>query len=188
MMSTLSVEARAEPGRAGSMIRVWDPLVRIFHWSLVALFTFSFFTGDEWKKAHILSGYAIAGLMAVRLVWGVVGTRHARFASFLYSPRTILSFLKDSLAFRARRYVGHNPAGGAMVILLLTMLSGIVTTGYMMTTDAYWGVEWVEDTHKVLVYSTLALVALHVAGVIFASLEHRENLVRAMVTGRKREE
>ncbi|WP_037406509.1 MULTISPECIES: cytochrome b/b6 domain-containing protein [unclassified Shinella] len=173
---------------AGESVKVWDPLVRVFHWSLVCLFVFSFVTGDEWKKAHILSGYAIAGLIALRLVWGLVGSHHARFANFLYAPTTLLAFLRDSFALRAKRYLGHNPAGGAMVVLLLVAVSGIVTTGYMMTTDAYWGVAWVEDTHKVLVYSTMGLVALHIAGVVLASVEHRENLVRAMVTGRKRRE
>ena len=124
----------------------------------------------------------------MRLVWGLLGPHHARFANFLYAPTTILAFLRDSLAFRAKRYLGHNPAGGAMVVLLLAAVSGIVTTGYMMTTDAYWGVGWVEDVHKALVYSTIGLVALHIAGVVLASVEHRENLVRAMVTGRKRRE
>lgn len=185
-MTEILDTGRARSGRSGDRIKVWDPLVRIFHWSLVGLFAFSFFTGDEWKKAHVLSGYAIGALVAFRLVWGLVGTRHARFAGFVYSPSTILAFLRDSLAFRARRYVGHNPAGGAMVILLLAMITGIVTTGYMMTTDTYWGVEWVEDTHKTLVYATLGLIVLHVAGVVLASVEHRENLVRAMITGWKR--
>lgn len=171
---------------AGAEIKVWDPLVRIFHWSLVGLFFFAFFTGDVWKLWHERAGYAIGGLIAIRVIWGLVGSEHARFRSFLYSPRTVLLFLRDSITFRARRYVGHNPAGGVMVLLLLAMVTGIVTTGYMMTTDAYWGVEWVEDSHKALVYTTLGLIALHVAGVVLASVEHRENLVRSMVTGRKK--
>lgn len=186
-MAEVSLEGREiAPGQSGGRIKVWDPLVRIFHWSLVALFAFSFFTGDEWKSAHILSGYAIGSLLAVRIVWGLVGTRHARFMNFLYSPRTILAFLKDSLSMRAKRYVGHNPAGGAMVLLLIAMISGIVTSGYMMTTDMFWGIEWVEELHQALVYSTLGLIALHLAGVVLASLEHRENLARAMITGWKR--
>jgi cytochrome b len=170
------------------MIKVWDPVVRIFHWSLVGLFAFSYFTGDEWKKAHILSGYAIVGLLAVRMIWGFVGPRHARFADFIYSPRTTLRFLRDSLLLRAKRYLGHNPAGGVMVVALLLAISGIATTGYMMTTDAYWGVEWVEEAHGTLVNLTLALIGLHIAGVILASIEHKENLARAMITGRKRAE
>ncbi|MET3613715.1 cytochrome b [Rhizobium aquaticum] len=185
-MTEVALEGRERPGRSDDQIKVWDPLVRIFHWSLVALFTFSFFTGDEWKSAHILSGYAIGSLLVIRILWGLVGTRHARFGSFIYSPRTIMAFLKDSLSMKARRYVGHNPAGGVMVILLIAMIAGIVTTGYMMTTDTFWGIEWVEDMHKALVYSTLGLIALHIAGVVLASLEHRENLARAMITGWKR--
>ena len=167
-------------------VKVWDPFVRVFHWSLVGLFAFSFLTGDEWKSAHVLSGYLIATLIALRVIWGVIGTEHARFSSFIYRPTTVLAFLADSVRMRARRYLGHNPAGGAMVIALLLAISGIATTGYMMTTDAYWGVEWVEEAHEALVYATLGLIGLHLAGVVLASLEHHENLVRSMLNGWKR--
>ena len=167
-------------------IKVWDPFVRIFHWSLVGLFAFSYLTGDEWESAHIVSGYMIAALLAFRVVWGLIGTEHARFASFIHSPATILAFLADTVRMRAKRYLGHNPAGGAMVIALLLAITGIASTGYMMTTDAFWGIEWVEDAHEVLVNVTLGLVVLHVAGVAFASVEHRENLVRSMLNGWKR--
>lgn len=167
-------------------IKVWDPVVRLFHWALMGLFAFSFFTGDEWKSAHILSGYVIGSLVAIRVLWGFFGSEHARFVNFVRNPLTVLGFLADTARMRAKRYIGHNPAGGFMVIALLLMIVGIVTTGYMMTTDTYWGVEWVEDTHKTLVYSTLALIVLHVLGVLLASIEHRENLVRAMITGWKR--
>ena len=180
--------ASAASVAAAPMMKVWDPVVRIFHWSLVGLFTFSFFTGDEWKHAHIYSGYAIIGLLAVRILWGILGSRHARFSSFIYHPATVLRFMRDSVKMRARRYIGHNPAGGMMVLALLVMISTIVTTGYMMTTDAYWGEEWVETVHKTAVYTTIGLIVLHVAGVVLASFEHRENLVRAMITGRKRQE
>ena len=167
-------------------ITVWDPFVRLFHWSLVGLFAFSYFTGDEWKSAHVVSGYLIGGLIVMRVLWGLFGSEHARFVNFIYRPATVLSFLADTARMRAKRYIGHNPAGGAMVIALLLTVGGIATTGYMMTTDAYWGIEWVEDTHKILVNVALGLIALHVAGVVLASVEHGENLVRAMVTGRKR--
>lgn len=160
--------------------------VRIFHWSLVGLFAFAFFTGDEWDRAHEIAGYAIAGLVAFRLVWGFVGSRHARFADFIRTPRTVLAFLRDTARLRAPRHLGHNPAGGAMVVALLAAISIISATGYMMTTDAYWGVGWVEEVHEVAVFATLGLVALHVAGVAIASVEHRENLVASMFTGRKR--
>jgi cytochrome b len=185
-----SVPGTLQSGRLQrpALVKVWDPFVRLFHWALVGFFAFSFLTGDEWKDAHIVSGYIIGALVTFRVLWGLVGSEHARFSSFIYSPLTVLRFLADTAAMRAKRYLGHNPAGGAMVIALLLMISGIVATGYMMTTDAYWGIEWVEDTHKVLVYSTLVLIGIHIAGVVLASLEHRENLVRAMITGRKRAE
>jgi cytochrome b len=169
-----------------AMVRVWDPLVRIFHWSLVGSFAFAFLTGDEWQSAHIPAGYVVGGLIGFRLLWGLVGSKHARFASFVRGPLTTLGYLRDALAFRAPRYLGHNPAGGAMVIALLVAIATIAATGYMMTTDAYWGVEWVEELHEAMAYATLGLIVLHVGGVVLASIEHRENLVRAMLTGRKR--
>jgi cytochrome b len=177
------IDGRAERPQ---MVRVWDPFVRIFHWALVGVFILAFLTGDEWMGVHKLAGYAIAALVALRIVWGIIGSENARFRNFVHAPGTVLAYLKDTLAFRARRYLGHNPAGGAMIVALMLALIVIVTTGYLMTTDAYWGVEWVEDLHKAAVYGTLGLLVLHVAGVIFASLEHRENLVRSMITGLKR--
>ncbi len=170
------------PGR----VKVWDPVVRAFHWCLVGLFTFSFLTGDEWTSAHVVSGYAILGIISVRILWGIVGSEHARFSNFIYSPRVVVRFLLDTARLRAKRYLGHNPAGGAMVLALLSMMACVGLTGYMMTTDVFWGVEWVEDVHKTLVYMTIAMVCLHVAGVVMASVEHRENLVRSMITGWKR--
>ncbi len=178
------------PGRSErpGFVRVWDPFVRLFHWSLVGLFIFAFATGDEWDKAHETAGYIIAGLVAARVLWGLVGTRHARFSDFIHSPGATLAFLRDSVTLKARRYIGHNPAGGAMVIALLLAITTICASGYMMGMDAFWGEEWVEELHEGAVNVTLVLIALHVAGVILASVEHRENLVRAMITGRKRGE
>lgn len=167
-------------------VRIWDPLVRIFHWSLVGLFAFAFITGDEWDAAHETAGYIIAGLVAVRVAWGFVGPRHARFSDFVRRPATVLAFLRDSLFLKADRHLGHNPAGGAMVIALLAAIAVISATGYMMTSDAYWGVDWVEEVHEAAVFATLGLIVLHVAGVVLASVEHRENLVASMFTGHKR--
>jgi cytochrome b len=167
-------------------VRVWDSCVRIFHWSLAGLFAVAFMTGDEVEWLHIRIGYAIAALVALRIVWGFVGSRHARFSDFVRSPGAIATYSGQALRFRAPRYLGHNPAGGAMVVALLVMLAGIAATGFAMTTDAFWGSQWVEDLHVGLVYTTIGLIILHVAGVIFSSLEHGENLVKAMITGRKR--
>ena len=184
-MSAIS-NADAAAHSSTAQVKVWDPLVRLFHWSLVGLFTFAFLTGDEWDRPHELAGYGVAALIALRVIWGFVGTRHARFSDFLYHPQTVIGFLKDSLLLRAKRYVGHNPAGGAMVVALLLMLALVTATGIMMTSNTFWGEEWVEELHEFAANGTLALIVLHVVGVIVASLEHGENLARAMITGRKR--
>lgn len=167
-------------------VRVWDPFTRTFHWSLVVLFAFAFVTGDEWDRPHEIAGYIIAALIAARLVWGIAGPRHARFTSFVRSPRETLSFIADTIRLKAKRYIGHNPAGGAMVIALLAAVGTIVATGIMMTSDAYWGVRWVKELHEGAAFATLGLIGAHIAGVVVASFEHRENLVRSMLTGRKR--
>jgi cytochrome b len=167
-------------------VRVWDPFVRIFHWSLVALFIVAFVTGDQIERVHIAAGYAIAALVALRIAWGFVGTRHARFSDFVKSRSETIDYMRKAIGGRAPRFLGHNPAGGLMTLALLGMMMAISGTGFMMTTDAFWGADWVEDLHKALVYATLGLLALHVAGVLVSSFAHRENLVKAMITGRKR--
>jgi cytochrome b len=167
-------------------IKVWDLFVRLFHWSLVALFVTAYATGDEIERVHVAAGYAIAGLLALRIVWGFVGPRHARFTSFVRSPWQVLAYLRDVALLRAPRHLGHNPAGGLMIVALIAMLLATCATGYMMTTDAFWGAKWVEEVHEGLANATLGLVILHVLGVVVASFEHRENLVTAMITGRKR--
>ena len=178
--------AAAEPADGTQTIRVWDPVIRLFHWTLVAAFVIAWMTGDEVQRLHEAAGYIIVGLVAARIVWGIVGTSHARFSDFVYRPSAVFRHLADALRFRSKRYLGHNPAGGAMIIALLVMLSLICASGYAMTTDAFWGIAWVKDVHETAVNLTLVLIGLHLVGVGTASLEHRENLVRAMITGRKR--
>lgn len=185
-MAAAKAAMEAGDNASPATILVWDPLVRIFHWSLVGLFAFAFLTGDELKTPHETAGYVITGLIAVRVVWGLIGSRYARFSSFLNRPSTVAGFIGDTMRMKARRYLGHNPAGGLMVIALIAVIAVISLTGYMMTTDAWWGVRWVEDLHEASAFAALGLVALHLGGVIVASFEHGENLVRAMVTGRKR--
>jgi cytochrome b len=177
----------AFPGQTGGppTVKVWDPLVRIFHWSLVAAFVIAWATGDELQKVHEIAGYAIVGLVAFRVLWGFVGSTHARFADFVRGPSAVIGYLFDTARLRARRYLGHNPAGGAMVLALLLMLTVICTTGIMMTMDAFWGVDWVEEAHEISVNLTIVLIGLHLLGVAVAGLEHHENLVGAMITGRK---
>lgn len=169
-------------------IKVWDRFVRVFHWSLAVLFVIAFATGDEVEKVHIAAGYAIAALILMRVAWGFVGSATARFSHFVRPPREVLAYLADVARLRARRYVGHNPAGGAMVVALLVALASTAATGIMMTTDAFWGAKWVEEVHEVLASGTVVLIVVHVVGVLITSIEQRENLIRAMVTGLKRRE
>ncbi len=180
-------------------VRVWDPLVRVFHWSLVAAFFTAYLTEDDFLNLHVTAGYLIAGLVTIRLIWGVVGTRHARFSNFVAGPAEVIAYLKEVLRGHPRRYLGHNPAGGAMILalillLLLTLLSGLAlygaaeSSGPLAALFSAWShdqAEWLEEAHELFANLTLLCVALHVGGVVMASLQHRENLVRAMVTGRK---
>jgi cytochrome b len=180
-------------------IKVWDIFVRVFHWSLVATFTVAYLTEDEFLSLHVFAGYAVAGLIALRLLWGFVGTRYARFSDFVYRTAEVKAFLRDTVQLRARRYIGHNPAGGAMILL---MLAGLVLTS--ITGAALYGIEEsagplamlgqshalpegpMEELHEFFANLTLLMVAVHVAGVLVESLIHHENLVKSMLTGVKR--
>ncbi len=180
-------------------LKIWDPLVRIFHWSLVALFCFSYLTEDDFIDLHAFSGYLIGGLLLFRLLWGLIGTKHARFSDFIYSPRHTMNYLKDIARCKAKRYLGHNPAGGMMVIALLlslslTVCSGMLTYGAMefagpltsLTANlSHQQAEWLEEGHEFFAHLTLLLVMLHISGVVFSSVLHKENLVGSMLTGRK---
>lgn len=171
---------------ARDTVVVWDPLVRIFHWSLAICFFGAYLLGDDGGTLHQTIGYAAFGLVGFRLLWGMVGSRYARFSSFIPSTGVLLRYLKDVLARKEARYVGHNPAGAAMIVALLLAVVATGISGWLLTTDALWGVEWVEEVHEVMANTTFFLVGLHIAGVVFSSLRHHENLVRAMITGRKR--
>ena len=175
------------PAAAGSrMVKVWDPFVRLFHWTLVLLFAAAYLTGDELDRAHELLGYAIIALLVMRIVWGFVGSEHARFRDFVQAPTTVLAYARDTIAGKARRYLGHNPLGGVMVLLLITGLLTTAGTGWLMTGPGE--TEWLEEVHEVAANLMLLLIVLHVAGVLFSSLVHGENLVRGMLTGMKRAE
>jgi len=165
-------------------VRVWDLGVRLFHWSLVTMVAAAYFL-DSPRSLHRSLGYVVISLIAFRILWGFVGTKHARFADFVPGPLKFLSYVRDILRGREARYLGHNPAGGAMIIALLTTLAGVGISGYMMGMDAFFGSNWVEHLHKSLVTGLLALVGLHVGGVVLSSLRHRENLVASMVSGEK---
>lgn len=167
-------------------IRVWDLPVRVFHWMLAGCFAGAYLLGDteRWRNVHVTLGYTVLALIAFRLLWGFVGTRHARFRSFAYCPRTAVRHLRDEVAGRAPRYLGHNPAGSWAVYGLLVLGVATGVTGYLGYNEV--GGEAFEEVHEVLANAWLVLVALHVLGVVFSSVMQRENLVRAMITGRKR--
>lgn len=184
----------------GTQIKVWDPVVRTFHWVLVGSFLVAFVTEDDFLTLHSWAGYTIGAALLLRLVWGFIGTQHARFSDFITSPSTAFRYAKDAILLRARRYVGHNPAGGLMIIalmvsLLITTFTGIALfgaaeqAGPMAATFAGAGGSWedaLEEVHEFFANFTLLLVVIHVAGVVWESLVHRENLVRSMINGFKR--
>jgi cytochrome b len=182
------------------MVKVWDPLVRIFHWSLVAGFFLAYLTEDDLLDLHVWAGYIVLSLVGVRVLWGIVGTKYARFTDFVYSPQTIKQFILDTFRLRAPRYLGHNPAAGAMIIimlvfLLLTALSGLAVyateegagplASILAATGEFWS-EVFEETHELLANFTILLIAIHIVGVLMESLIHRENLISAMWHGYKR--
>jgi cytochrome b len=185
MSSPVSIGA-ASGAASLATVKVWDPFVRLFHWTLLAAFIVAFTSGEEIEWLHLAAGYLIAVLVVLRIIWGFVGPRHARFSDFLRPPRETFAFLRASIALRAPRSLGHNPAGGAMIVVMLTLLIVVSVTGMLLTGDSYWGSEAMEGLHEASVYALIALVMLHLAGVLLTSIEHGENLVRAMITGRKR--
>lgn len=180
-------------------VKVWDPFVRIFHWSLLLTFTVAWISGDELEVLHINAGYAVLGLVLLRIVWGFIGTHHARFRDFVYPPAEVKGFLRDTLMLRARRYLGHNPAGGAMIILMLlslviTTVTGIAYYGIedgagplsLLAGVPEWGEEILEEVHEFFANLMVLLAVVHVIGVIVEGRLNHESLIRAMLTGRKR--
>ncbi len=203
-------------------VRVWDVFVRVFHWVLVIAFAVCYVTEGKPRWVHVNAGYIIAVLIPLRVLWGFVGPRHARFSDFVRGPRAVLTHLKDVATLKARRYLGHDPAGGAMIVALLvtiglTVLSGMVLHGVKDKAGPFSGMraktilelpsmhdqafaskggregrvkdkreDWLEDVHEVLANIALALVVLHIGGVLAVSAQTRENLVMSMITGRKR--
>jgi len=205
-----------------NLIPVWDILVRVFHWSLVLAFTIAYLSEDDFEEAHVYAGYTVLGLISFRLIWGFIGSHYARFSNFIYSPSEIKAYLSSLLSKNPKHYLGHNPAGGVMIIALLvslfaTTLSGVKIYGVQgygpladnslefsiiseaqahgdnKHEDEKKGVkkeeseeeEFWEETHEFFANFTLLLIFIHIAGVVVASRVHGENLVRAMITGKK---
>ena len=164
-------------------MRVWDPFVRIAHWTLATSVIAAWLTRGS---LHEVIGYVALAVVALRLPWGWLGPAYARFGQFVRPPHETLAYAKRALARQEPRHVGHNPLGAWMIVALLAAVAATCATGWLYTTDTYWGVEWVEDLHHFCADTLVALAVVHVAGVCMASLRHRENLVGAMIHGRKR--
>jgi len=184
-----------------SYVRVWDPFVRAFHWSLVLTFCVAYLSGDNIRALHVYAGYVIGGLIALRIIWGIIGPRYARFADFVHRPKIVVDYVKSVAYGSARRYLGHNPAGGAMIVTLLVMLAVTIVFGALtyatvknpggpflalLQGSPRWLGKFFKQVHEVFANGILALVLVHIAGVMAESLLHEENLVRAMITGVKR--
>ena len=161
---------------------MWDAFVRVAHWTLVASVLTAWFARGE---PHEWLGYAALVVVAVRVAWGFVGTRYARFAQFVRPPAATLAYARSVASRREARYLGHNPLGGWMVVALLAAVALTGLSGWLAVTERFWGVAWVQDGHEVLANLLAGLAFVHVAGVVYTSLRHRENLARAMVTGSK---
>jgi len=208
-------------------IKAWDIAIRVFHWTLVGCYALAFISSENIPKLHVFFGYNVLFLVLFRILYGFVGTRYARFSDFLYHPAQIVDYLKGLLIGRPKHYIGHNPAGGFMIIILLLSLLSLILTGlkaygvkghgpfakheisfmskafadsddkdnhdeydsrkrrsqknHKAEKDEFW-----EEVHETIAYFTLFFVSIHILGVLISSLVHRENLIKAMITGRKR--
>ncbi len=174
------------PHPEGSEVRVWDIAVRIFHWGLVLCIATAWLSSKDLTTLHTTAGSIAVTLVLFRILWGFVGTKYARFSEFVRSPWAVVRYLKAIFVHRAARHLGHNPTGGAMILVLLLTIIATGVSGWMLNSDAFWGVSWVQELHGFMANSLILLVFLHILGVIAASIQHRENLLWAMLTGRKR--
>jgi cytochrome b len=166
-------------------VLVWDAPVRIFHWLLALSFAGAYFTAESerWRLVHVSMGYTLAGLVVFRLLWGLLGTRHARFANFVRGPQAVTRYLKSLLSRQPEHHTGHNPAGALAIVGLLSLALLVAATGWSAYNDL--GGEWLNEFHEGVANTMLILVGVHIAGVIVSSWMHRDKLVRAMFTGRK---
>lgn len=166
-------------------ILVWDLPTRVFHWLLALSFAGAYVTAESerWRLVHVTLGYTVGGLIAFRLLWGLAGTRYARFASFVRGPAAVLRYLRSLFSGQPEHHVGHNPAGALSIVALLALGATLVLTGWSTYNEI--GGEWLEELHEGVANTMLAVVLVHIAAVLLSSRLHHENLARAMLTGRK---
>lgn len=161
-----------------------DSFVRFFHWTLVLCFTLAWVTAEDSWKLHEQAGYYVLVLVGLRVIWGLVGSRYARFKSFLYSPKQVISYFNSMLTGHSNSYMGHNPAGGWMILMLLLCLTMTGATGILLTEspDSVW-----EEIHEGSANLMLFLVSIHIIAIFVTSFLHGENLIKQMLTGKKTE-
>ena len=166
-------------------VLVWDAPVRLFHWLTVASFAGAYLTAESerWRLLHVTLGYTLAGLVVFRVIWGFVGTRNARFSSFVRGPRAVLRYLKAMTTSQPEHHTGHNPAGALAIMAMLTLAVAVTASGWAVYSDI--GGDVLEGLHELAANTMLAVVGMHIAGVLFASWQGHENLIASMVTGRK---
>jgi cytochrome b len=167
-------------------VKVWDLPVRLIHWLIALCFTGAYLTSESesWRLLHVTLGYTMGGLIAFRVIWGVIGTRYARFSEFVRSPSAVFRYLRSLMTKTPEHFTGHNPAGAIAALLLLGLGAAISVSGYALYNDL--GGEWIEEVHELLANAMLAIVFIHIAAVLVSSHLHKENLPLAMITGKKR--
>lgn len=181
-----SILQHSKPSLKNTKIEVWSVFIRLLHWAAVLTFSIAYFTGDGWRSIHVFAGYSLLLIVTIRVFWGFYGPERARFSAFIRSPRATAIYVRDVWQVREVRYIGHNPAGAVMVVALLFLLATASLSGVALTTDCFWGSDAMDALHETVSSMTAALIAIHVGGVIFTGLRHRENLVLSMITGLKR--
>lgn len=177
--------ATASHGDGRGSVTVWDPIVRLFHWTVVAGCLANLLLETS-HKTHRIIGYVVAAAVAVRIVWGFVSHGYARFSNFVPRPATLRAYLRELHAGREARYIGHNPAGSVMIVVLLSALVAVSVSGWMLGLDRYFGNETLEDLHEGFALAIWPLAAAHVLAGMFTGVRHHENLIKSMITGRKR--
>lgn len=179
---------------------IWDLPLRLFHWSMVIMVTIAAVTGyffeDWWLDVHVYAGYVLACLLVFRLIWGFVGSYYSRFHTFPLSPVSVFKHLKNLLKGKSEQHVGHNPVGAWMIVALLTTLILLVVTGFLVwggeenngplaSVVGYQVGEWSEDIHEVLAGVLMAVIGIHILGVLVETVIFKHPLIKAMITGRK---
>ncbi len=174
------------PAAGQASILVWDLPVRLFHGLLALSFAGAWLTAESerWRLLHVTLGYTLAGLLVFRVLWGLIGTRHARFTDFVRGPGAVRRYLAGLLRGQPEHAVGHNPAGALAILALLALGAASAVSGWAVYNQL--GGEWLEEAHEIAASLMLAVVGVHVLGVVVASWLHRENLAASMISGRKR--